>query len=236
MPYPRTNVSQAHPSDGRRRRSCWLALGLASLIGSAAGCVREPLPELCPKVAEGELVISELRSNTDSFGDYIELYNASSRTVDLEGLRVRLRGSGGDELEFFVRGASELEIEPGGYFVIGPGLPDDPEVWIDYSIGWDISGGDPNENEAPRELFKSDFSAAFVELEACGELIDQVFYDHDELPGVGTLACGNADNPPSATTNDTASSGCWCVDDLPDDQGLLGIGLPGSPGEPNRCP
>jgi hypothetical protein len=206
-------VSRTNPTDGRcRGRAC--ALGLW-LIGSL-GCVREQLPEICPSVDVGELVISELRGpqdGQDSFGDYIEVYNAAGKTVDLQGLTVRLRAAGGDELKFFVR--ESFELEANGYAVIGPGLPDEHESWIDYAIGWDISGGNVDEGEHPQDFLRDE--SAFVEL--------------------GTLACGNAMNPPSADANDDSQAGCWCSDvEDAGGQPLFGVGLPGSPGGPNRCP
>jgi hypothetical protein len=197
------DVSEAHPADGRRRGCA--AVGLW-LIGSL-GCIREPLPDICPSVEVGELVISELRGpqdGDDSFGDYIEVYNASGKTVDLLGMTVRLRSAGGDEREFLIRESVELEAQ--GYVVI-------------VAESGDLLGD----------------TSAFVELEACEELVDEVFYA--ALPTLGSLACGNADNLPSADANDDSESGCWCVDAQEiGDQPLFGIGLPGSPGGPNRCP
>ncbi|PRQ09999.1 hypothetical protein [Enhygromyxa salina] len=223
-----------HRTIGRGRAST--CLGLALLIGSASGCGRDPLPELCPDVDAGELVISELRgdqASDDSFGHYIEIYNDAGRGLDLQGLRVRLRSSGGEQLELFVR--DPVELSAGGYAVIGPGLEDDVASWIDYGVAWDISGGTPDENTYPRDFMR--YRSGFVELDACGSLIDQAFYETDVLTKTGTMACGNAENPPRASDNDDLSGGCWCVDDLgAEGQPLFGVGLPGSPGEANRCP
>lgn len=225
---PRTN-----PTDGRCRGCA--AAWVLGLIGSL-GCVREPLPELCPNVEVGELVISELRgpqAEQDSFGDYIEIYNAAGKTVDLQGLTVRLRSAGGDELELFVR--EPFELDAGGYAVIGPGLPDDRPDWIDYGIGWDISGGNADSGDYPKDLLR--YTSAFVELEACEVLIDEAFYPTNALATLGTLACGNAETPPSADANDDVQAGCWCTDaGDAGGQPLFGVGLPGSPGGANRCP
>lgn len=226
-------MPRANPLKGRYRgRAC--ALGLW-LIGSL-GCVREPLPDICPNVDVGELVISELRGpqdGQDSFGDFIEVYNAAGKTVDLQGLTIRLRSAGGDELEFFVRDAFELDA--GGYAVIGPGLPEDRPDWIDYGIGWDISGGNVDNGDYPQDVMR--YTSAFVELEACGEIVDEVFYATATLPKLGTLACGTAENPPTADANDDAQADCWCTDaGDAGGQPLFGVGLPGSPGGPNRCP
>lgn len=180
---------------------------LAWFAVAVGGCTTEPLPDVCPNVEVGELVISELRGDqadpADSFGEYVELYNASGKTVDLLGTRLHVRSIGGDERELLVR--ESLELAAGGYavFLLGP---------TDFL-----------------------FAGGYVEFEACGELIDQTFYDEGTLPNAGTLACGNASNPPDADANDERDSPCWCVDAEPDPT-LFGIGLPGSPGSANRCP
>jgi hypothetical protein len=227
------DVPGPHPADSRRG-ACAAALGVW-LIGSL-GCIREPLPDICPSVEVGELVISELRGpqeGDDSFGHYIEVYNAAGKTIDLQGLVVFVIQSDGETVAFLVRDA--IELAPEAYAVLGPGLPDDRPNWIDYGVGWDISGGNPDEGEYPTDLLR--YRGGFVALTACDEPIDGVFYETDSLPTLGTLACGNAENPPSADANDDSLSGCWCTDAQEiGSQPLFGIGLPGSPGGPNRCP
>jgi hypothetical protein len=192
---------------------------------SLAACTRAPEPEICPRIDPGDLVISELRAeqsaSQDSFGHFIEVYNASGRMLDLQGVWIRQVALGGDEQAVFVR--DSLEVPAGGFAVIGPGLDKLP-TWIDYGVGSDIGGA---------ELIK--YPAGFFELEACDTLIDEVFYGAGALPGIGTLACGNAETPPSAEQNDDAAAGCWCVDAEPSDV-LGGIGMPGTPGRANRCP
>lgn len=216
-------------------------MSLCLCLSAGSGCAREAGPDYCPAVEVGGLVISELRGDQatqDSFGHYVEVYNASASTVDLQGMRVRLRSTSGDALTFFVR--DDLSLAPGAYAVVAPGDPEEPQSFVDYAIGWDISGGSLAESEDEDDSYPLDlmrYRSAFVEILACGELIDQVFYDVDALPAAGTLACGNADSPPSADANDLDSAGCWCVDDqeADPDQPLFGVGLPGSPGGPNRC-
>lgn len=223
-----------HRTVGHRRTSFCLGLGI--LIGAVSGCGRDALPELCPDVEVGELVISELRGDQagqDAVGHYIEIYNDSGHSVDLEGLHVRLRSFDGEVLELFVREPTKLAA--GAYAVIGPGFVDDAPSWIDYALAWDISGGDPDTDEYPRDFLR--YRSAFVEIEGCDGLIDKAFFATDALTQTGTMACGNAQNPPSASDNDDIGSGCWCVDDQDAvDQPLYGVGLPGSPGGANRCP
>ncbi len=208
----------------------------------AAGCTRAPAGEICPRIDAGELVISELRgeqSDADTLGHYIELYNASGRTLDLQGVWIRVRAKDGSELGFFVR--EPVEVAAGGYATIGPGLDGQPS-WLDYRLAWDIGELDDEDTEVeiPNDEFPTNllkYPAGLIEVESCDALIDTASFDIGELPGLGTLACGNAEDPPDAAQNDDASGGCWCVDAQPPDQPLPGIiEAPGSPGEANRCP
>lgn len=180
------------------------SVALVSLTLALAACAREPLPEICPDVEPGTLVISELRGNNSiNADDWIEVHNASASTVDLLGLVVWVRLGSGSVAGILIRESVEL---PGGDQI---------------AIG--LANGD---------LFGGEFKG-FVELEGCGdELLDEV--EFDDLPTLGTLACGNAESPPDAEANDNTSTGCWCVDmDPGGPQGLVGFG---TRGEPNRCP
>lgn len=204
-----------------------------TLVVPIIGCAREPLPEICPIVEPGELVISELRGDqaetSDSYGQWLELYNASGRNLDLQGIRVTLVFDSGDEASFLVR--EEVEVAADGYAALGPGRTDSPATWLDYAIGWDLPGG--NENDPPTNLLSE--ASGRIRVSSCDdELIDEVAFA--ALPIIGTRACGNASAPPDALANDDTTIGCWC-DDAADPEGpVLGIGQPGTPGEANRCP
>jgi hypothetical protein len=189
---------------------------LVALALALAACAREPLPEICPNVEPGTLVIAELRGNNEAApGDWIEIHNASTSTVDLLGLVVRVRLGGGTLIRFLIR--ESVDVPPGGQLAIGPEVLGD---WVGYVV---VEHGN---------LFGEEFKG-FVELEGCDdELLDEV--EFAGLPLVGTLACGNAATPPDIDTNDNTSTGCWCLDEGPGGaQGLVGFG---TPGEPNRCP
>jgi hypothetical protein len=210
-------------------------VGLLTLLLTWA-CERAPATEICPRIDAGDLVVSELRATQagqDSFGHFIELYNASGRRLDLQGVWIRQRALDGTEQAVLIR--EPLELAAGGYVVLGPGLDQLPS-WIDYGVGWDISGGDPATGTYPRELIKAGFPTGYFIVESCDEVIDEVFYPADSLPSLGTLACGNAEDPPSAEANVEAGAGCWCVDADEPEVPLPGIGLPGTPGRANRCP
>jgi hypothetical protein len=219
-----------------------VSLGPRSLVVlftlSVSSCARAPESEICPRIEAGDLVFSELRGNQsdqDSFGHFIEIYNASDRTIDLQGVWLQQVATDGSGQAFFVR--ESVEVAVGGYVVIGPGLGlEELPTWLDYGVGWDISGGDPETDEYPRELIKTQYPEGFWELYSCDELIDEVFYGAGTIPESGTLSCGNQETPPAADQNQDTAAGCWCVDAEPSDVPLPGIGLPGTPGRANRCP
>jgi hypothetical protein len=218
------------------------------------GCARAPAPEICPRIEPGELVISELRgpqTGNDVVDPYIELYNASGRTLDLQGVWIRQIARNGAQHELVIR--ESLKVADGGYVVIGPGL-DEPNAWVDYAVGWDIPGGNAAPDEGGEAQLPTDLlrypDGGFFELESCDELIDAVEVGVDVLPQLGTLACGNGQTPPDAEANDLATdpaadpaadpadASCWCVDAEPAEPNFQypGIGLPGTPGSANRCP
>jgi hypothetical protein len=187
-----------------------LALGMA-------GCEREPLPWICPDVGPGDLVITELRGSqtgSDTYGQWIEVYNASGAAQDLQGLSVeliRLDGSGPARILVRVDGVT---VPAGGYAVLGRFATGQEPVHVDYGYLHDFSSN----------LYDS----AAVDLVACGERVDRVVYR--DLPRVGTLSY-DGDLTPDAMGNDDEDA--WCVDDVPEDS-TTELGVPGTPGQPNR--
>lgn len=206
---------------------------MLALVPCVLACARAPAAEICPRIDAGELVFSELRgvqTGNDTVDPYIELYNASGRTLDLQGVWIRQIARNGKQHELVIR--EPLEVADGDYVVIGPGL-DKPKAWVDYPVGDDISG--------PETMIP--YGAGFFELESCDALIDMVAVDVDVMPELGSLACGNGQSPPDAEANDLvdndpSNGGCWCVDAEPAEPDFQypGIGLPGTPGSANRCP
>jgi hypothetical protein len=201
------------------------SLARVSLALALAACAREPLPEICPNVEPGALVIAELRGDQEDATEaqWIELYNASASSVDLLGLVIRVEHGDGDKVvRFLIR--ESVDLPAGGRFAIGPAPSGLSSDWLAYTV---IESGD---------LFGRDENAVlrgYVELEGCDDdVLDKV--EFIDLPKLGTLACGNADSAPDAEANDDTSTGCWCVDEEPGGpSGLVGFG---TPGEPNRCP
>ena len=176
----------------------------------AAACARDPLPEACPDVVAGDLVISEIRGpqsgGADTLGQWIEIYNASGHSVALEGLTLRfqhLDGSG--DVSILVRDAHEVDV--GSYATLGrfPAGSEPPYVTYGFLDDFDANL----------------YSAGAIDVRACDALIDRTSYR--SLPTTGTLALDGT-NDPDATVNDDPAS--WCND-------TSGVGHPGSPQERN---
>jgi hypothetical protein len=182
---------------------------------AAAGCVRDPAPELCPDIAVGDLVVTEVRGSngsSDQLGAWIELYNPTSGSIDLEGIKIRFRKKdGSSETDVLVR--RTVDLPAGGYKTLGL-FPDDQNrpAYIDYGF----------END-----FDTSFlAAAAVDVEACGVRIDRMTYD--VLPAMGSYSLGAM--PPTADNNDLPAM--WCTDAT----NLAGV-FPGTPQHANiACP
>ncbi|NVB84863.1 MAG: lamin tail domain-containing protein [Kofleriaceae bacterium] len=166
----------------------------AFAVATAAGCTRDPAPAECPDVAVGDLVVTEFRgpqSPDDALGTWVELYNASGASIDLEGTKLRFRKKdGSSEVPVIVR--RSLPVAAGAYVVLGL-VPDDATrpSHIDYGFSSDFHVGF--------------LAAAAVDVEACGERIDRATYD--VLPKTGTYSLGVT--PPTADANDVPAN--WCT-------------------------
>lgn len=178
------------------------------------GCVRDPAPASCPELAVGDLALTEIRGpqNQDALGAWVELYNTSTRTLDLEGLEIRFRKKdGSSETDVLVR--RSLEVAAAGYVTLGVFADDTTRPdYIDYGMSSDFH--------------TSFLAAAAVDVESCGVRIDRATYD--VLPGMGTYSLGAM--PPTADNNDLPIN--WCTDAT----NLAGT-YPGTPRQANlACP
>lgn len=185
----------------------------------------------CEPIAEGALVISEVRPEqgivqsdeengrplVDLRGTWVELYNASASPIALQFTTLSLtRLDNGDVRSDFVRDPSAT-IAPGAYFVIG--IANDageapPDA--DYTFPTDVDGGIPD--------------GALIELLDCDRnVVDQVFMRG--APRIGTLNL-DGDAPPSAATNDEPDAAGWCDNvmrsGVPDSNVDEMIGTPGA--------
>jgi hypothetical protein len=195
-------------------------LSAAALAVGLGGCVRDPVDAVYPGVGPGDLVITEIRGEQtggDTYGQWVEVYNATVGDLDLEGLHVVLtRVDGGATARVIVR--RTLPVTAGGYVVLGE-TDDDGKTrpaHIDYGMGTDFTS--------------AWYSAGTIELTANDVSIDAVQYM--SLPSAGTWSLGV--DPPDATTNDDPTR--WCADTTPGTD-TTQLGLPGTPGAANTpCP
>jgi hypothetical protein len=171
-----------------------IAAGLALL---PAACVRDTVGE-CADIGAGELVVTELRgpqTADELTPPFVELYNTTNRTLDLEGLKMRWRTiDGGTDIPVLVR--RSVTVAGGSYIMLGL-VPDDLELpsYLDYGFSSDYKQGY--------------LTAAAIDLISCELLIDRMVYR--SLPKDGTYSF---EGTPSAEANDDEAQ--WCTNPLKD--------------------
>lgn len=180
-------------------------------------CTREPAEELCPAAVAGDLVVTELRADQGgTYPQFVELYNASGLTLDLEGTVVDVLSiDGGTHLRLLVR--APLPVADGGYVALSDAATLEGRPYLAYTFGADFE-----QNGTHKDLP----SAGRITVSACGETIDQL--DFEGVPSEGTYSLGA--DPPTADANDV--DGAWCADTTPSSD-TTEIGLPGTPGAAN---
>jgi hypothetical protein len=175
--------------------------GLVVAAALAGGCARDAVGE-CPAIGVGDLVVTEFRGPqsdmADQLGSWVELYNATSGSLDLEGIKVRFRTKdGSSEIDILVR--RSVPIAAGGYAVLGLAFdgPDLPSA-MNYGFADDFAS----------QMRQSFLPAAAVDVESCGTRIDRAVYD--VLPKLGVHSLGGT---PDATANDVPAN--WCDLEMP---------------------
>ncbi len=96
-----------------------ISIGLAVAIGCGPG-VPAPPEQACASLAAGDLVVTEFMADpagADAGKQYIEIYNATDRTVDLAGLTLFQSMSDGSRLN--TTGLQSGAIPTHGYYVVG---------------------------------------------------------------------------------------------------------------------
>jgi hypothetical protein len=192
-------------------------VGLLAIISLAAACARDTEEVLCPELAPGDLIITEVRgpqTPADAInGEWVELFNASGRALDLIGTHLRFRRKdGSSEVSVFVR--ENLTVGAGDYVVLGLFLNDATRPsHVNYGFAGD---------------FTEDWlMAAAIDIETCGTFVERATYD--ALPKQGTFSLTGA-IPPDRNTNDDLAN--WCTNATP-----AGTAFPGTPQQANPpCP
>lgn len=185
---------------------------LLLIVSAWSACARDPIDVPCPDVAAGDLVVSEIRGDqtgsADTLGQWIEIYNASGRLIDLTGLVVKMRKIDGSAVTRIVVRDEALAIGDGAYVVLGAFSPISLPAYVDYGFIEDFS--------------QSIYAAGAIVIESCGRLVDQAVYR--DLPGSGSWAFDGARVPDALANDDEAA---WCAD-------VEGTTHSGTPRERNR--
>lgn len=194
----------------RWRRVLWCAV--------ACGCGQEPLvvETACDDASPGDLVITEVHANPDGAdgdGEYIELFNPTRSSVDVDGWtvtagRTDAGASKGHRLVGLVIGA-------GDYVVIGNAPADSPPAHVDYGYGNGLGS-----------LRNSDGTISID----CGEtLIDRVDY---ESSTDGRAIELDGEIHPNHELNDDPSRWCTTPEDAADPIWGANFGTPGASNNP----
>lgn len=172
-------------------------------------------------IQRGDVLINEFlkdpKSVSDPSGEWIELWNASSRTVNVEGWW--LFDDGGDQ-HMLYNGAQGLYLQPGQYFVMARKA--DPAsnggVNVDYVYnGFSLANGDDEIRLVSRG----------------GVLVDEVMYDDGVLwPDDSGKAISLDPQSRAANLNDDPAH--WCHAQSPIAAGNPDLGTPGAKND--GCP
>ncbi len=175
-----------------RRLVVLLALGACGPSEGKQGECRDSL-------VVGDLVITEVFADfkaptggtgADEGKEWFEIYNASDRPIELEGLRVDHSRPNGDKLKSHVMAA--VTIAPGQYFTLGNATPDLVPAYVDYGYSADLG-----------DMFNSDGGRLSLN---CGDSeIDATDY---EMVKQGASRQLTASTFPDYTLNDDLAN--WC--------------------------
>lgn len=191
---------------------------LVALCGVA--CVRDPLDVPCPYLDPGDLVVTEIhgpQTGEDRYGEWIEVFNSSDKTVDLSGLAVRfIKLDGSSSAKLLVR--NSVPLESGAYGTLGRYFAGTEPDFINYGYSDDLDG--------------KIYDTGAIELSSCGVVLDVAVYRN--LPSRGSMALSGDVSPPDAEANDDERN--WCRDTRVDDD-TEQFGIRGTPQEENpACP
>jgi hypothetical protein len=195
------------------------SLGLVSLAAlGPLGCPQDDVADGnetggdCSLLA-GDLVISEIVANVpgdDAGLEWFEIYNASSDTIDLQGLTLvyeKIDGTGHKTHEI----ARSVEVPPGGYVVVGSVLDEITESseHLDYGYAGDL-GQFGNAN-------------GYLAINCGSDTIDEVYYE--EAVDTASRVFDGSQAPDAVANDDLAN---WC-----DSRTEFSPDFAATPGAPN---
>ncbi|MBX3155886.1 MAG: lamin tail domain-containing protein [Deltaproteobacteria bacterium] len=201
-------------------RSLFVSGGVVALAAAACGpsnggggaCKDDLLP--------GDLVITEVLadyagppggSGADAGKEWFEIYNASGRPLELEGLKVTHSRPDGSKAKSHTMG--KVTIDPGQYLVLGNSVADLLPPYVDYGYSADLG-----------DLFNTDGGKLRM---ACGDAeIDAATY---EAVRAGHSRQLSAASPPDYTFNDIAANWCEAKETQYEPNNF------GTPGQDNDC-
>jgi hypothetical protein len=180
-----------------------------SKICVAGGCVVE---NTAPPQA-GDLVITELLYDPvavpDEQGEYIEIFNLSTTTVDLNGVVVSNQSTS----NLVLSSQEPLELESGTYFLIGAS----EDIGTSGSVSVDFVATD----------FSMSNGGDHIALSYDGEIIDELTYDNGGgFPSAQGAALNLDPSHLNATDNDHGTNWCLAI-------ASFGTGDLGTPRAPN---
>ncbi len=202
-------------------------LAFASLV---TGCMVDALPQECPQVEPGELVVSEMRGDqadaADTRGQWIELRSRAASETDLRGLLIEIFDPSVTDIDARLQ-RGLVRTEPGEAML----LPDQLFVF-----GIQVDGSLPTSEYEFYSIADLGFGLPAgqgrVRILACEQEIDA--FTFPALPQLGTLAFDGALDL-TAESNDDIES--WCDDVTAAPPGDPLVGPPGTPGQDNPpCP
>jgi len=190
-------------------------------VGSVAACGPTNHEGACKDMlTAGDLVLTEVFADYQAAGggtgadegkEWIEIYNASGRPLELRGLTVIHGRPDGSKQRSHV--IDDVTIAPGQFFTMGNSVQDLLPPYIDYGYSDDLG-----------DLFNSE--SGKIELRCGASQIDAATYQ-DVRPGRSRQL--GAAQPPDFTINDAAEA--WCE--------AAGTefepGNYGTPGQDNDC-
>jgi hypothetical protein len=202
-------------------RAVTLLATAATAAVAVAACGPTDLEGICKDVLiAGDLVITEVFADyqapnggtgADEGREWIEIYNASGRAIELRGLTVTHgRPDGSRQKSHLV---DDVTVAPGQFFTMGNSAQDLLPPYIDYGYGKDLG-----------DLFNSD--GGKLELKCGTALIDSATYE-DVRPGRSRQL--SAAQAPDYTVNDMRESWCEAADTEFEPANF------GTPGQDNDC-